>query len=144
MSCRAATMTFSSAKSLRVTPAMASRSSILRESTAPSPTSRRRLDRASNSRASIMRGKWIPQLVLVSLSLAAICSSALSAQPPQSDAAGVEFFEKEIRPVLVERCYECHSSQAKKLKGGLRLDSREGLRKGGDSGPVIVPGEPDK
>src|SRR6185312_6933520 len=41
-------------------------------------------------------------------------------------------------------CYRCHSSEAKVLKGGLRLDSRGGWMKGGDSGPAIVPGEPDK
>ena len=44
----------------------------------------------------------------------------------------------------MENCYECHSTQSKKVKGGLRLDSREGLVHGGDSGPVIVPGEPEK
>ena len=55
-----------------------------------------------------------------------------------------EFFEKKIRPVLVERCYKCHSAQAEKLKGGLYLDSREGILKGGDTSPAIVPGDPDK
>jgi hypothetical protein len=53
---------------------------------------------------------------------------------------GVEFFETKIRPVLVEHCYACHSTAAKKAKGGLRLDTREALRQGGDSGPAIVPG----
>ena len=57
---------------------------------------------------------------------------------------GVEFFEKKIRPVLVERCYKCHSAQAEKLKGGLYLDSREGMLKGGDTSPAIIPGDPDK
>src|SRR5262249_555275 len=56
--------------------------------------------------------------------------------------AGIEFFEKKIRPVLVEHCYECHSSQSKKKRGELLLDSRAGVRKGGESGPVIVPGKP--
>jgi len=56
------------------------------------------------------------------------------------DGKGFEFFEKHIRPVLVDRCYKCHSAQAKKLKGGLRLDTREGLRKGGASGDAIQPG----
>ncbi len=58
--------------------------------------------------------------------------------------AGIEFFEKKIRPVLVEHCYECHAAGAKKVRGGLLLDSRAGVRKGGESGPVIVPGDPDK
>jgi hypothetical protein len=60
---------------------------------------------------------------------------------PASD--GIEFFETNIRPVLVERCYECHSGKAKVLQGGLRLDSADGMRKGGDSGPAIVPFKPD-
>jgi hypothetical protein len=57
---------------------------------------------------------------------------------------GIDFFEKKIHPVLVNRCYECHSATAKKLRGGLHLDSRGGVSRGGDSGPAIVPGEPDK
>ncbi|HEY0455603.1 MAG TPA: DUF1549 domain-containing protein, partial [Verrucomicrobiae bacterium] len=57
--------------------------------------------------------------------------------------AGLLFFENQIRPLLIERCYECHSAQSKTLKGGLRLDSAEGLRKGGNSGLVVVPGAPD-
>jgi hypothetical protein len=56
----------------------------------------------------------------------------------------VELFEKKIRPVLVERCYECHSANAKKAKGGLLLDTRAGLRKGGDSGAAIIPGKPNE
>src|SRR5262249_14801084 len=68
-----------------------------------------------------------------------------AAEPPSArpDRAAFEFFETRIRPVLVEHCYECHSVQAKKPKGGLRLDSRDGLRKGGDSGPAVVLGKPD-
>ena len=60
------------------------------------------------------------------------------------DPAGVEFFEKKIRPTLVENCYKCHSAQSEKVKGGLLLDTREGLLKGGDTGPAIVPGDPEK
>ncbi len=61
------------------------------------------------------------------------------------DPQGVEFFEKKIRPVLVEHCYQCHSAEAekaRKLRGGLLLDSREGLSKGGETGPALVPGKP--
>ena len=54
-----------------------------------------------------------------------------------------EFFEKKIRPLLEQRCLECHSPE-KKVKGGLRLDSREGWQTGGDSGPAIVPGKPQE
>src|SRR5206468_1174478 len=68
--------------------------------------------------------------------------SAASASSPESP--GIEFFEKHIRPAFVEHCYKCHSAEAEKLKGGLLLDSRDGVLKGGDTGPAIVPGEPDK
>jgi hypothetical protein len=56
----------------------------------------------------------------------------------------VAFFEQRIRPVLVEHCHSCHSPQAKKIKGGLLVDSREALLKGGDTGPALVPGQPEK
>jgi hypothetical protein len=59
-----------------------------------------------------------------------------------AEPGGVEFFEKRVRPVLVERCYECHGE--KKQKGGLRLDSAAAVRAGGDSGAVLVPGQPEK
>jgi hypothetical protein len=65
----------------------------------------------------------------------------ISAAPP---VQSLDFFESKIRPVLVEHCYKCHSGTAKKLKGGLRLDSRTMMLKGGDSGPAIVPGQPEK
>ena len=54
-----------------------------------------------------------------------------------------EFFERKVRPVLVEHCYECHSAGAKKIKGGLVLDSRAGVIKGGDTGAAITPGDPE-
>ena len=59
----------------------------------------------------------------------------------QNDEAEVVFFEKRIRPVLVEHCYRCHSGQAKTPKGGLRLDSRAAIRRGGETGPAVVPGQ---
>lgn len=60
------------------------------------------------------------------------------------DGAGVAFFEKRIRPVLIKHCYECHSAASSEPKGGLRLDSRDFFRKGGESGPAIVPGNTRK
>ncbi|MEM7231929.1 MAG: DUF1553 domain-containing protein [Planctomycetota bacterium] len=60
------------------------------------------------------------------------------------DAIGLAFFEKEIRPILVSRCYSCHSAEARKLRAGLYLDSKPGWTKGGDSGSPIVPGHPAK
>lgn len=57
----------------------------------------------------------------------------------------IEFFERKIRPLLVQHCYECHSADAVELKGGLRLDIREGWKVGGESGePVVVPESPEK
>ncbi len=53
------------------------------------------------------------------------------------------FFEQKIRPLLAERCFDCHSAEHK-IKGGLRLDSRDGLLKGGESGPAITLGKPDE
>jgi hypothetical protein len=58
----------------------------------------------------------------------------------ETDRAGLELFESKIRPVLVEHCYECHSASAKQLEGELRLDSRDAMRRGGPSGPAVVPG----
>ncbi|MFN0172278.1 MAG: PSD1 and planctomycete cytochrome C domain-containing protein [Bryobacteraceae bacterium] len=54
-----------------------------------------------------------------------------------------EFFEKKIRPVLVERCYDCHGPKAERPMGGLRLSSKDSLAKGGDSGPALVPRDPE-
>lgn len=60
------------------------------------------------------------------------------------DRKGIAFFEKKIRPVLVESCYQCHSEKSgSKLKGGLFLDSRDGMLQGGETGPAIVPGSPE-
>jgi hypothetical protein len=67
-----------------------------------------------------------------------IAASTLGAQAP-----GNEFFEQKIRPVLATRCYVCHSAQAPKVQGGFQLDTRDGLRKGGDSGAVLVEGDPE-
>ncbi len=55
-----------------------------------------------------------------------------------------DFFEKKIRPILVEHCYACHSSQGQSIEGGLRLDSRESTRRGGESGAAVVPKDLDK
>src|SRR5262249_20691685 len=74
------------------------------------------------------------------IALVAIATPVTFAAPPD----GIEFFEKKIRPVLVEHCYSCHSQDAKKIRGGLLLDTRDGLLKGGESGPAIVAGTPAK
>jgi hypothetical protein len=74
------------------------------------------------------------------LFLALALSQEAAALPPEH----LEFFEKKIRPVLVDRCYRCHSNASGKSKGGLLLDTKEALLRGGDSGPALVPGDPDK
>src|SRR6185503_2427168 len=63
---------------------------------------------------------------------------------PQLTPEQVEFFEKKIRPIFVERCYKCHSAQAEKVKGGLLLDTRDGLLKGGESVFFSVPANTEK
>ena len=60
------------------------------------------------------------------------------------DSAQEAFFESKIRPVLVEACYECHSASSKEAKGGLLLDTREGIRRGGDSGSAVAPKDLDE
>ena len=72
--------------------------------------------------------------------LTLVVTSVVRAEDPRA----VEFFEKKVRPVLVEHCLECHGAEGKKVKGGLRLTSRAELLKGGDSGPAVVPGDPPK
>ena len=64
-------------------------------------------------------------------------------QAAAQDAA-VEHFEKKIRPVLASRCFACHSSSTSAPQGGLRLDSAQGIRKGGNSGAVVQPGDPEQ
>ncbi|MCB1233048.1 MAG: DUF1549 domain-containing protein [Verrucomicrobiae bacterium] len=59
------------------------------------------------------------------------------------DSEGIAFFEKSVRPLLAANCYECHSEESGKRKGGLWLDRREGWQTGGDLGPVVIPGELD-
>jgi len=76
---------------------------------------------------------------LIVLALAALSVAPLNAQ---IDPTGVEFFEKRIRPVLVEQCYVCHSV-ATQAMADLRLDSKAGLMTGGSRGPAIVPGSPE-
>lgn len=56
----------------------------------------------------------------------------------------LEFFEKRIRPILTKHCQECHAADARNIRGGLLLDSKSGWQRGGDSGPAVVPGQPDE
>src|SRR4051812_34444307 len=80
--------------------------------------------------------------------LAAAVLLAIAGAPPlgaAEPAGSPEFFETKIRPVLVEHCLKCHGgTKGKEPKGGLRLDSRESALKGGDNGPALAPGTPEK
>jgi hypothetical protein len=70
--------------------------------------------------------------------------TAITATPTSSPTPEqIEFFESRVRPVLIEHCYSCHSAQADRVRGGFWLDSPEALLRGGDSGPALVPGDPD-
>ena len=101
--------------------------------------------RNSKSEARMPKSERSPN-VEIRIWAAVVCFglAVLSASASSPESSGIEFFEKHVRPVLVENCYKCHSAEAEKLKGGLHLDSKEGVLKGGDTGPAIVPGQPDK
>jgi mono/diheme cytochrome c family protein len=93
------------------------------------------------------RGIRLPILLCASLRFCSLFLILVSARTAHAatDPAATEFFEKKIRPVLVERCYKCHSAESEKLKGNLHLDTPEGIKKGGESGKsIIVAGEPDR
>ena len=87
-----------------------------------------------------MRISW---WITAQIACATLCLFA-NGQELASTPEQLEFFEKKIRPVLVEHCYECHAAGAKILQAGLRVDHRAGLLKGGDSGASIVPNEPER
>ncbi|MBI1917998.1 MAG: PSD1 domain-containing protein [Planctomycetes bacterium] len=70
------------------------------------------------------------------------CPALLAGETTRTDPAAIEFFEREIRPLLVAKCQSCHGE--KKVRGGLRLTGRSALLKGGDSGPALVPGKPEQ
>jgi Protein of unknown function (DUF1553)/Protein of unknown function (DUF1549)/Planctomycete cytochrome C/Concanavalin A-like lectin/glucanases superfamily len=86
--------------------------------------------------------RWLPWcLAIAFIQVSGVFRLALATEP---DAAGIEFFESRIRPLLNEHCFECHSARADAIQGELLLDSREGVLKGGENGPAIVPFEPEK
>src|SRR5262249_49509091 len=74
------------------------------------------------------------------LLLAGPMRAADDLKPKSRDSTEAEFFENRVRPILAENCTSCHVP--KKQMGGLRLDSGEGITKGGDNGPVVKPGDP--
>lgn len=96
-----------------------------------------------------MAASYLTRLLQTLGKRAASCVLAALTLTPEARAKteftreDLDFFEKEIRPVLTERCLECHSATAKKLKGGLNLETRDALLKGGESGAVAIPGDPE-
>jgi mono/diheme cytochrome c family protein len=82
------------------------------------------------------RSIWLPFACVTLLSVAPRLCAA------EPDAAGIEFFERKVRPLLAENCFQCHGEE--KQKNHLRLDSPGAIRTGGDGGPVIVPGKPQQ
>ena len=95
------------------------------------------------------RSRWVMNVMLASsfllIGLAAVQGGDdVATEGAALDKKGIAFFEKRIRPVLVESCYECHSTRdGNKVKGGLALDSRDGLLRGGETGPAVVPKSPE-
>src|SRR5947207_1162280 len=84
-----------------------------------------------------------PRIHIILVLLATTTLAAPAAETAPITPEGRELFEKHIRPVLAQYCFECHSTQAKKIKGKLLLDSHQGLVKGGENGAVLVAGDPD-
>ena len=82
------------------------------------------------------------QMIMRRLYLIAALLVAASSRTLAID--GMAYFESKVRPILVSRCYDCHSEAVEKQKGGLWLDRRAGWQQGGDSGPALVPGQPDQ
>ncbi len=83
------------------------------------------------------------RLLQTTLFLLGCIVPALPSHAADPTKAELDFFENKIRPVLVNRCYKCHSTEGEKLKGNLSVQYREALLTGGSSGPAIVPGKPE-
>ncbi len=77
------------------------------------------------------------------LLVAILLGLSAHAQPTDSPGAALDHFETKIRPLLAQHCHQCHSSRAVTVFGELRLDSAEAVERGGRSGPVVVPGDPE-
>ena len=84
------------------------------------------------------------RILACSVILVSLCIAFLQLGHAAESPDGIEFFEKRIRPLFVEHCYKCHSASSEKVKGELLLDSREGWSKGGQGGPVIIPGDAER
>ena len=89
------------------------------------------------------KGRRIFRRTVKLILLSAFCLPAFNARAELSKA-DQEFFEGKIRPLFADNCYKCHSQDSPKLKGGLSLEFRETILKGGETGPAVVPGNPEK
>ncbi|MEM7314366.1 MAG: DUF1549 domain-containing protein, partial [Planctomycetota bacterium] len=87
--------------------------------------------------------RFLPFCLILIAAVTSVADEKSDEAPTDYSAQQLEFFEKKIRPVLIEHCYECHSVKSEKVRGELLLDSRWGWQQGGESGDVIVPGHPD-
>src|SRR5439155_27003108 len=87
---------------------------------------------------------WLGFALSPWLAVGAVLAADSSSLPAAFSHEQINFYETKVKPILSENCYKCHSHQAEKIKGSLVIDSREGALKGGDSGPAIVPGDPEK
>ncbi len=102
-----------------------------------------KIQKAAGMSARLVFGAWdffgVWGLVFAVSALLGASTSAAELTPAQT-----QFFETKIRPVLADKCYKCHSASAERVKAGLFLDSREGVLHGGENGPAIVAGDPEK
>ncbi len=86
--------------------------------------------------------RLLPQAASFAALLLLATASARGGEPLSAD--DLAFCENKVRPALVKHCYECHSAEAKEIGGKLLLDTREGARAGGETGPALVPGKPEE
>ncbi len=106
--------------------------------------------RAGNLRPAKLSGDWrrryisAPAIVSAAVAMLSVATVGFGAPSSKVTPEQLDFFEQKIRPVLVQQCYDCHSEEKGKSKGELTLDSRDGIRAGGDRGPAVVPGKPDE
>jgi hypothetical protein len=89
-------------------------------------------------------GMIVRSLAFVGVGVLSLATSLVAEEQPAPTQEQLTFFETKVRPVLVMHCYECHAADSKIVQGGLKLDSREGLLEGGDTGPALVPGKVDE
>src|SRR5689334_16044349 len=95
-------------------------------------------------RKHLFQSTWFSSACCLKIALLSLMTGQIASATEPALDDGARFFRERIEPVLKKECFGCHSAQAKEVKGGLRLDTRLGLRSGGDSGPVVVEGKADK